>query len=339
MKIKKDLLVEKLALVKPGLSNKDIIEFADSVSFNKNQIITYNDFICIRCPLDINIKGTVKADRLYAHMNKVKADKEGYVKISVKGEELLIAAGKSKVGLPINLDGLVSLDELGKPVKKWKKLPSDFIEGVRLSIFAAGHDMSDPKLTCIHINGTQIQASNGHRAFRYQMESKIKKEFLLPATSAPAILNHPITKYAVTKEWVHFKTKDETIISCRMYADTSFMDTDFLFDIKGVKVIFPDSLKSIIDNAIIFIGEDEDDKNIRIAVEKKEIKIRSESATGGWFKEKIKAKSKNEVSFEINPFFLQDILKTSTTAILSPKIGLLKFESDKWEYSINIAAE
>jgi len=338
MKIKKEQFLEKLDAIKPGLSNKDIIEFADSVTFIDGLMITYNDVIAVKCPLDHSFTGTVKADKLHAHIQKVIPDSDGYIKVVMKGKDLLIKSSKSKAGLPINPEGQVSLEELGAPVKKWKKLPSDFTEGIRLSIFAAGSDASAPKLTCLHIAGDQVQSSNGHRGFKYKMEKVINKEFLLPATSAPSILNHPITTYSITKNWVHFKTKDNVIISCRMYANTSFPDTSFLYDIKGKSLSFPDKLKGVIDRAVDFIGEDEDEKNIHLSIKKESMKVKSKCIQG-WFEEKISTKSKRKVKFEINPFFLKDILKSSMVAKLDNKNGLLKFKSDKWEYVVNISPE
>jgi len=338
MEIKKELFLEKLDAIKPGLSNKDIIEFADSVTFVEGLMITYNDVIAVKCPLESKIRGTVKADKLYSHTQKVKPDKEGRIKLIIKGDDLVIKSGRSKAGIPINQEGQISLEELGKKIKKWKKLPSDFTEGLRLSIFSAGTDASEPKLTCLHISGNQVQSSNGHRAFRYEMEKSVSKEFLLPAISAVSILNHPIKKYNVTKNWVHFKTKDEIIISCRMYADTSFPDTSFLFDIKGKYFVFPDKLKSVIDRAVDFIGEDDEDKNIKISFEKKQMLVESKS-DGGWFEERLKLESKKQAGFEISPFFLKDILKTSMKAKLDQKKGLLKFTADKWQYVVNVNPE
>ena len=338
MKVRQSEFVEMLEALKPGLSNKDIIEFSDSISFTGEQSISYNDVIAVKYPFESKFKGTVKADKLLQHASKGKGDKEGYLSLKVKKGDLIIQNGRSKAGIPINIDGMVSLDELGKDPSKWKNLPGDFTQAIRLSIFAAGDDQSEPKLTCLHVVGAQVQSSNGHRAFRYQMENKIKKEFLLPATSAPSILNHPIKKYAVTKNWLHFKTKAGVIISTRMYADTSFPDTSYLFEIKGKAISFPDKLRETIDRAVVFIGEDEDDKNIKISIKKKKIKVESESVHG-WFREAITTKKGKDVVFEISPFFLQDILKTSTKAKLDPKKGLLKFNADKWEYTINIAPE
>lgn len=339
MKIEKKKLLEILDALKPGLSNKDIIEFSDSISFVKGALITYNDFIAVQHPLeDSKIKGTVKADKLYAHIKKVKTDEKGMIKIKATDDDLLIKTKASKAGIPIIPGAAISLEELGKEITKWRKLPKDFIEGIRMSIFSAGTDASEPKLTCLHVAGNIVEATNGHRAFRYKMEGKINKEFLVPATSAPAVLNHPIEKYAVTKNWTHFKTKAGVIISTRMYADVSFPDCGFLFDIKGAKVKFPDGLRDVIDRAIDFIGEEDEDKNIKIHMLNDLTKISSKSIQG-WFRETIREKSKTEVAFDIDPQFLQDILRTSQSAKINREAGLLKFESDKWEHTINVVVE
>jgi len=336
MKINKKDLLKKLEAVKPGLSNKEIIEFADSFSFTNNTILTYNDFICVKCPTELDIQGTIKAEHFYKIINKVKSDSEGNIDLKLNDNELIISANKSKAGIPINLEGKLSLDELGKEVKKWNKLPDDFMEGIRLSVFSASNDASNPKLTCLHINKDIIESSDGQRAFKYKLNKKIKEEFLLPKFSVPALLNHVIQYYSISQNWIHFKTKEDVIISCRMYEDISFPDTDFLFDIKGPKFKFPNQIKDSIDRAIVFIGSD-DEENISISIKNKLILIQSRS-DHGWFKEKVPLKSKNELSFDINPFFLKDILKSSNKCLISEK-GLMKFSTDTWDYVINISVD
>ena len=327
-----------LEALKPGLSQKDIIEHSDSVSFTGRDAISYNDIIAVRYPFKSNFQGAVKADKLVLMVNRMKADKNGYIKIKEKKDDLIIESRSDKAGLPINRDGMIDLEELGDIPTKWKKLPKDFTNGIRLSIFSAGTDASEQKLLCLHVKGSRVESSNGHRAFRYKMESKIKKEFLLPATSAPSILNHPIKKFAITKNWLHFKTKEGVIISTRMYADVSFPDTSFLFDIQGKAFTFPDKLKETIDSAVIMIGEDEEDKNIKVHIKKDKFKVKS-SSVSGWYSGWVKGKSKKEAAFEISPIFLQDILKTSNTAIMDQHKGLLMFNADKWEYTVNISCD
>lgn len=336
MLINKKELIQKLEALKPGLSNKEIIEFADSFSFHNNQILTYNDFLCVKCPIDLDIEGTVKADYFHKIINKIKADKKGFINLKLKDNELIISTDKEKSGVPINLKGKLSLEELGAEITKWNKLPKDFQEGIRLSVFSASDDASNPKLTCLHINKKIIESSDGQRAFKYHLKKAIKKEFLLPKFSVPALLHHNLKSYNISKNWVHFRTKEDVIISCRMYEDINFPDTDFLFEIEGDNFTFPNEIKNNIEAAIIFIGSDEDE-NINVEIKKKITWVKSRS-DNGWYRKKIIAKSKKEISFEINPFFLKDILKSSRDCIISDE-GLMKFDRDNWSYVINISME
>lgn len=336
MEINKKELIKKLEDTKPGLSNKEIIEFADSFSFSNNQILTYNDFVCVKCPIDLDLKGTIKAEHFHKIVNKIKPDKEGNIKLKVKDNELIISANKDKVGIPINLEGEFQLDELGKEIKKWDKLPEDFMQGIKLAVFSVSKDASKPKLTCLHINKNIIESSDAQRAFKYQLKNEIKHEFLLPAFAVPALKNHDIKFYNVTKNWCHFKTNEDVIISCRMYEDISFPDTDFLFDIDGPEVLFPSEMILKIEKAIIFAQQD-DDQIITIEIKKNLINIKSK-CDSGWYRGKIIMKSDTELSFEINPFFLKDILKSSNKCIISEQ-GLMKFDSDDWSYVININME
>lgn len=339
MKINKNDFVRKLEAVKPGLSNKEIIEFSDSFGFVDNTIITYNDFICVKCPIDLDITGTVVADRFYKIIQQMKTDKEGNISLSIKDDNLIVKANKATAGIPINLEGQISLEELGKIPEKWLKLPKDFQMGIKMSAFSTSTDASQPILTCLNVNKNVIESNNGERGFKFFLDKKTKTSFLLPAFCVPALLNHPIKKYCVSDNWIHFKTKEGVIISSRMYADTDFPETDFLFDIKGKKFTFPIELKEVLDRAIIFIGEDED-QNVTVKVKKKVIEISSKSSSG-WFKEKIKNKSKKEIEFKINPFFLKDILKENMTAIIhqGEELCLIKFSSANWQHVINISMD
>lgn len=336
MKIKKNEFIKKLEAVKPGLSNKDIIEFSDSFCFSNNSLITYNDFICVKCPIDIDIEGTVVADRFHKIVQQIEPDVDGYINLKIKDNDIIVKSKKAKAGVPINHKGKLSLTELGKIPSKWHKLPKTFQQAIRLSAFSASNDASKPVLTCLHINKNIVQSSNGERGFQYFMDGKVKQEFLLPVFSVPALLNHPIKKYNVSKNWIHFKTDDNVIISSRMYAETNYPDTDFLFNIKGKKFSFPIKLRQVLERCIIFIGED-DEENVEIDIKKKMMVVSSRSSMG-WFKEKVPTKSKKEINIKINPFFLKDILKQNMTAIIhqSDSRCLMKFTSDDWQYVINI---
>lgn len=333
MRISKRELMEKLQIVKPGLSNKEIIEFSNSFSFSDGQVVTYNDFISIRCPIDLHLSGTILAEVFYKTIDLVKPDKNGNIDLSIENDNVVIKSGKSSAGMPINKDGKLPTEEIDKNIKKWEKLPDGFLDGIKLSAFSLSNDASKPVLTCLHVNGNIIEASNGERAFRFFMESEIKNKFLLPGVCIPAICNHPITHYNLDEGWIHFKTKDKVIISSRMYQETEFPDTTDLFNVKGKKFKFPVSLKETIDRANIFTTEDINSENINIHIDEKGLTISSESVYG-WFKETVPMKTISNIEFTINPRFLKDILTKNMIGILDTKTNIMKFKSGNWEYII-----
>jgi len=333
MKINKEELIKKLQIVKPGLSNKEIIEFSNSFAFSNGYVVTYNDFISIKCPIGLDLSGTILADVFYKAIDLIKPDKDGEIDLSIKEGIVIIKSGKSSAGIPINESGKLPIQEIDKKITKWEGLPEGFIEGIKLSSFSISNDASKPILTCLHLKGSMIEANNGERGFRYFMESEIKDEFLLPGVCIQAICNHPITHYNLDTGWIHFKTKEKVIISSRMYQETEFPDTSDLFSVAGKKFKFPAALKETIDRANIFTTEDINSETINIQVDNNGLTISSESVNG-WFKETVPLKSPNNIRFTINPKFLKDILTKNMIGILDTKTNIMKFKSGNWEYII-----
>ena len=63
MQINRQNLQKALEIVKPGLSNKEIIEQTTSFAFIDGKVVTYNDEISICHPVEgLTLEGAVKAD-------------------------------------------------------------------------------------------------------------------------------------------------------------------------------------------------------------------------------------------------------------------------------------
>jgi hypothetical protein len=122
-----------------------------------------------------------------------------------------------------------------------------------------------------------------------------------------------------------------------MYQDQDFPDTSFLFVQGGIKIQFPKQMNETLGRAIVFLAKAEEDKTVNIDISKRGIQISSKSEHG-WFKELTVCKMEQELSFEINPFFLQDILKSTTQAFITTKkkFTLLNFRTPEWQHVINI---
>lgn len=337
MKINKKELLDKLNSVKAGLNNNNNIEFSDSYSFNNGKVTTFNDFICVHCPVDLNFDCMIKAEQFHKALSKFKTDKDGNININLKNNEIHLKGKKALAGIPCKTDESFDVTFLNEKIKKWNKLPTNFVQGIKLARFSISKDETKPKLTCLHIKNKIIESNDGQRGFRFKLDKKMKNTILLPAQVINPLLSQNLIKYAVTENWIHFKTKEKSIISCRMYQDIDYPDTAFLYErTKAESFTFPQSIKDIIDKSIIFV-EKEDEKEITIKINEKSIEISSRSDLG-WFKEKVKNKSDINTTFQINPFFMKDILNKKSNAFIcnNEDISFIKFETEEWEHVISI---
>jgi len=329
MNINKTTLQKALEIVKPGLSNKEIIEQSTSFAFIKGRVVTYNDEISISHPVEgLEIEGVIKADKLYPFLTKLKKDE---LELSIEGNEVVIKSGRSKASLALEseiklplIDGMTSL--------KWKPLPEEFLKLVSFVLPACSRDMSKPVLTCVHISKEGvIEASDSFRIARSESGSTLPvNEFLLPATSAINMVKLKPTKIAEGKGWIHFKTEAGTVISCRTFED-SFPDTKPYVEVEGVELTFPKTIIEIIDRAQVFAKQEFVlDESVTITIEKNKFKIKSE-AEGGRYEETVNTTYDGDtIEFIISPYLLRGILTETLDCIASDT--KLRFEGSNWVY-------
>lgn len=328
--MKKQELLNALEKVKPGLANKDMVEQATSFAFMNSRVITFNDNISISYALpDLNITGAVKADELYKFLSKVKEDD---IDLICDSGEIRIKSGKAKAGLSIEADIKLPLNEVGA-VGKFTPLPSDFISILDTVRFCCSKDMSKAKLTCVHIRKDgMMEACDNFRAIRVKMKSGVPDNFLLPESSASALVNYQIESLSLVPGWAHFANKDQSLIfSCRVYSEQyENLDANFIVE-NPIPFTFPKESQDILDKAQIFCKSDFFiDQQVEITVDGRKIFFRAKSA-GAWFEEWAKVEKSESFSTLIHPKFLQDILKMQGKCSILPG-KMLKFEGDNWEH-------
>ena len=330
MIVNKSKLQEALEIVRPGLANKEIIEQATSFAFTGGCVVTYNDEISISHPVEgLEVEGAVKADKLYPLLAKIKKEE---IDIFVKKGELILKSGNISAGLPLQSEITLPLDEEIAEKKKWKLTPVNFIRAIDFCKESCGTDMSKPILTCVHINQQGfIEASDNLRMCRWEIGEELPvKTFLLPASSAVQVVRLNPIKISEGNGWIHFKTNQGTILSCRIW-DDKYADLSRFLILKGVRVLLPKTVEEILDRASIFTKMDHVlDEAVVVSLADNKFKMRAET-DAGWFEEQVNIKyDKQPIFFTVTPYLLRNILKeTSACEFTGDK---LKFEAKGWIY-------
>jgi len=330
MKINKAQLTKALEIVKPGLANKEMIEQSTSFAFIGEKVVTYNDEISISHPVPgLELKGAIKADELYKLLNKIKQEQ---VEFELTENEIIIKTGKTTVGLTLQHEVKLPLEEIGA-ITKWKTLPKDFIDNIKFAVLAVSNDMSRPILTCIHVTDEgAYESSDGFKLLRIAGEKMPVKSFLLPATTVAQIIKVSPDHIAEGQGWIHFQnSKNGTILSCRIFEDQYPNVAPLLVVKKGIDLILPNTITEILDRASVFSKRDHfSDEQIILTICAKKIKIESASETG-WFEEEIPIRyDGEEVFFAITPYLLGDILNRTKTCTLSD--NRITFKEEGWQY-------
>jgi DNA polymerase III sliding clamp (beta) subunit (PCNA family) len=275
----------------------------------------------------MNITGAVQASELYNFLGKTKAED---IEVTLADNELKITAGKGRAGLVLNQEIKLPLGEIGGK-GKWNPLPEKFTEAVKFVLFTCSRDMSRPKLTCVHVRKDgKIETSDGYRITQFQIAEMPVPAFLLPGSAAQDLVKYPIAHVGRGKGWMHFKTKEDTVFSCRTFED-EFVATEPHITFEGLELKFPQATGEILERAAVFAKRDHFlDESVTIQIAERKLTIEAKNPYG-WFKESSPMQYTGEPrSFVMNPQFLKDIIGKLRTCIL--KDIAIRFAGEEWVY-------
>lgn len=319
-------LLEALTTVKPGLSNKEIIEQSTNFAFFGDKIVTYNDEISISYPMpDLGIEGSVKAEELYKFLNKVKAEE---IDITQKEDKIYLKAGRSKVTLTTKEIKLDLSEVQGK--RKWKKIPEDLMSAVEFVAFAASKDSSIPILSCAHVKDGYVEATDRYRIVKH--DTTENSEFFLPLDVLPVLKKVQPTKICIQDQWIHFKNEQNVVVSTRTITG-DYPDTSEFFIKEGKELVLPKKTKEIVDRACVFpMAEFEYDKQLTVIIDTKgKLTIKAESEYAK-FEESTKMSYKDaKIKFKIVATAFQEILEKDDFTLLFGE-DKLQFEGPDWSY-------
>lgn len=334
MKIDRKQLLKALDIVKPGLSNKEAIEQSSTFAFIKGRVVTYNDEISVSHPLPEleDIEGVIDADKLFSILSRYSTDE---VEMSLNEKsQIVIKSGRAKAGLTLQTEIRLPLDQEVSEKGKWHPLPRNFVEAVSFVMTAASRDPSKPMLGCVHVRKVGVvEATDSYQLAQFELESSVKiEDTLIPATSIVKLIKlENVHMVAEGNGWIHFKTKDDTVFSCRILSEDTFPDTAPAFKLEGSQLVMPKTINDILDRAAVFSKRDNVlSEEVIISVEDKRLKVSSKDGVG-WFEEDVNANYKgSSFAFALAPYLLKTILNKTQACIVSK--NKLKFEGTGWQY-------
>lgn len=343
MKVDRQYLQKRLEKAKPGLADKEVIEQSTSFIFVNGYIVTFNDEVAISFPSPFgdDVEGAVSAKEFMGVLAKFR-DKE--VDIKSTDNELLLKGKNKKVGLALIKDinlpmaDIINFDPEGV---EWIDLAVDTMEAIEFCKFSVSKNTNKPVLNSLHMNGDLIESSDNYRITRFFMDKVTFPDPILIAINNAKILPNytNLVKYAVYDGWAHFSDEDNNIVvSCRLLEEKFPDVSDFL--VKGdISIELPEGLDEILQTAEVVIDHSKiDNERVTINVTSNKVKVSCEGPNS-WYVETLKYKqnTKNkDISFEINPTLLREILKLMTSANLNEKAGVMNFIGDKFIHVISL---
>lgn len=328
VKVNREILLQQLEAVQPGLSPREIVEQSSCFVFKGGKVITFNDEVACINKCAIPFTGAVQATPLLTMLRKLV---EGDLEIDQREGELIIVGKRRKAGINMEQTITLPIDKIHKP-KKWKELPEDFSEAVYIVQQCASTDASIFSLTCVHIVPKFMESCDNNQLTRYNIKTPVAESVLVRATSLQHIVSLGMTEFGETASWLHFRNPDGLIISCRRYVEEEkdFMDLGELLKVEGFETTLPKGLGEAADRAEIFSAENTDRNEVTVELRPGKMRMKGQGQTG-WYSEVKKLNYNGEpIDFCISPKLLIELTKRHNECIISDKF--LRVNGGKFVY-------
>lgn len=333
-KVKREQLQHALELVSPGLSTRDVVDQSNSFCFKDGKVYTFDDECACIMSSPLHITGAVPAEPLKAILGKLDEEyleisqEKGELKIKGKGQAAWIRM-ESKIELPI--------ENLETPTK-WRKLPDDFGQALKLVGNCAGRDDNQFELTCVHIHPKFIEAFDTYQYAIYNLKLGIKTETLVRQVSIKHIVNLDMTEYAETEQWLHFKNAAGLMFACRRFTD-KYPDLTSIRNVTGKKIQLPKTLSKVTERAEVFSIKNEKEKNyVRVDLKPGWVVVKGEGQYG-WYRGRRKIRYTGEsLSFMVHPvMFSQLVTQHSECEICTTGVKSLKAELGNFKFVTSLS--
>lgn len=313
-----EIIASDLKLALDGLnsvvSSKGMVEDCDKFVFDKKGIFAFNGENFIAVKFESDISGAVPGETFYKIIDKHGTSK---IEIDVDGDCLIVKKGRSKSSFPFDVDVKcpISLE-----VKKWKDLPTNFLEALNTCSYTTGKDYTDMRTVCIHMKGDVAESSDSFRMTLVKLASKIKDDLFIPNDALKFFNKCKPVQYSKTKDWIYYKDLNGTIICHRgIVFSQEYPDLKAMVESQeGYQQLeFPEKLYDSLEKASVFLDKEVDqDRYVSISCKGGKLKISSKS-TSGKYLEVLKVGFDNTIEFDIHPSYMMEAIERSSTVSIN----------------------
>jgi len=201
-------------------------------------------------------------------------------------------------------------------------------------------------LRCISIDNKFITSTDGYRISQYKIKNSFDFSFLIPASSVEELIKYNVSKYSISKDknWAYF-FNDDGLSFCSRLINTEFPPCIKLFNgfNEDIEIKIPKDINKIISAAeILANGEKRIDKEIQVGIYKDRWECKGQNDFGDIVREiafATKGIKEKGIKFNINPYFLKDIISKVELMFYSDDGQKILFKNNDFKHVIALLVE
>ncbi len=338
MIIKKEELLLILNKIKNIVTNEKNMLYGKFILLN-DKIYAFDNSIFIMClfvPTGIN--GVVNFQTFYSYINKLHIDE---FELSEKENKIVIKGKSIKASFVIEEidDSMLSIIETyEKDEKKYNKLPDDFVQGIKFSLFSLSKESMHP-LDCMCFKDDKIITSDNYRLTQYRISDFLKVNFLGTYNQIIVLSQFNPIFFSNVDTIISFKNNygDELFLS---KIDSPYLDISNI--IKKAKeereVVFPQGIIDSITRLDTILDDEYFSNHIELNFSKNKIVCKTKG-TYGEAKETIDYDYDIDLKFSIHPNFLKEIIAQTNIGVVSIEDRKIRFETENFIHVISISVK
>ena len=327
-RINREEFLKVLQSIAPGINTKSLEDQSSCFVFKNKQVMSFNEEVACKQSCKVTLTGAVQAKPLLDLLTKLT---EEQIDVSTSDEHLIIKGKRRRGRLLMESEITMPIDEVTPP-KRWKLLPSDFLDGIALvQEVAEKNDEKGFVTACVHIHPDYLEAAREYQVCRYRTKTPVVKATMIRRDSIRHITALGMVEFGESKNWMHFRNTTGLTLSCRRYVEEDeFSDTTQALKVKGAKVSLPKGIEAAAERAAIFSAENVSDSDVKVTIVSGKATVTGTGASGDFTEIKTIEYDGRKLEFLISPVLLSNIVKRQRECIVGK--DKLKMRLGKFSY-------